>query len=163
MILLRNPVLGVTVGVLLAAIAASFITLGLALDAPESELPEEYHWEGFRLDRDFDRSRHASALAVRATLDVTGGMCRVRLAMHGPHPPALRLTLTHATLPRLDRSVALQPVGNAYEAPCDVAPGKAAWRVALEDSARTWSVRERAPDPLHDVTLAAAPAEAVRR
>ena len=65
--IVKNPVLLLVIGLPLAAVLASFATLALTLEHRDTELPEQYHWEGFPLDRDFSRSEHATQLGVQAT------------------------------------------------------------------------------------------------
>lgn len=161
---LRNIPLTVTLGILVGAIVASFIVLGLSIRNPTSELPEEYHWEGFRLDRDFARAERATELGVRATLTAGGGSCKVQLAMAGSKPDTLRLVMTHATLPERDRLLMLKPFGAAadgiYTAPCDIESSAGAWRVTIEEPARSWAVRDRVQGRLDGVTIVAMPVAA---
>lgn len=167
--LLRNPALMLTLGLPLIAVVASFVSLGVVLAHPDSELPEQYHWEGFQLDRDFSRGERATALAVVATVHDLGkaGPCEVDLKISGPAPDTLDLTVAHATNAALDRHVRFIRVGPAaatsagrarYTGRCTSAPD-GHWRLELSDAARTWSVRESTHGTLASVTLDAATAE----
>ncbi len=146
----------VVIGVLSAAIIASFITMALALSGSESPLPEPFHWEGERLDRDFDLAARAAALEVTATLELSGrgGTCRAALRIAGAAPRELRVSLTHATRSTLDREYVLHHGPNGYESACEAVPD-GAWYVTISDSARSWRVRELVRGSLDRLTLAA--------
>ncbi len=167
--LLRNPVLILTFGLPLVAVLASFVTLGIVLAHPDSELPEQYHWEGFQLDRDFSRGERATALGVRAVTHDLGkaGPCQLELKISGAAPEALGLTVAHATNPALDRHVAFHRVSvedegkgasALYAGQCKATP-EGHWRLELTDAAQTWSVRSSTRGSLEQVVLDAATAE----
>jgi hypothetical protein len=155
-----NPVLLLTIGLPAIAVLASFATLAVTLSHPESELPEQYHWEGFQLDRDFTRGEHAGNLQVHATvagLD-RGGQCVLNLAMRDTPPQTLRMTIAHATLPARDSSLTFDKItdvdaGEAtYAARCS-ATDSGHWRVELSDAADTWSVRDSVHGTLSALSL----------
>ena len=77
----RNPVLTLAWGLPAVAVAASVASLVVALRTPESELPEQYHWEGFQLDRDFSQAARATELKVHATLSGFGASRRCELEL----------------------------------------------------------------------------------
>src|SRR6185369_12999205 len=79
MSVVRNPVLMLAWGLPAVAVLASVASLMLTLHSPESELPEQYHWEGFQLDRDFSQAARATELKVHATLSGFGasGQCEL--------------------------------------------------------------------------------------
>ncbi|HEU4624150.1 MAG TPA: FixH family protein [Steroidobacteraceae bacterium] len=145
MSLVKNPVLLLVVGLPLAAVIGSFASLAVTLAHQDSELPEQYHWEGFQLDRDFSRSQHAAELGVQATLRnvATSGRCEIDLAIAGEPPEQLRLTLAHATRGDIDQRIVFQRVTGAetYFGQCHAIP-EGHWRIELTDAAQTWSVRD---------------------
>jgi hypothetical protein len=166
---LRNPALLLAIALPAAAVVASFVTLGITLAHPDSQLPEQYHWEGFQLDRDFSRAERASALGVRATFRniSSSGVCEIELQTAGAPPERLELTLAHATLPRLDQHVQFHRVSTeadphagraTYAAQC-VAMPDAHWRLELSDAAQSWSVRSSVRGSLARVQLDATTAE----
>lgn len=142
----RKPInsgLLVTIGLPLFAIAASVGVAVVAFTRGDPTLPDEYHWEGLSLDKDFTDARHASELNVHATLRMISstGMCKVALQQGGAAPPALTLNLVHATHPELDRHVRLSRVNSAYEGYCGALPS-GHWHLELSDIGASWSVRE---------------------
>lgn len=155
-----NPVLILAIGLPTLAVLASFATLAVTLVHPESELPEQYHWEGFQLDRDFSRSEYAGELHVNATVEGLdrGGQCQLNLAMRGEAPQTLRMTIAHATLPARDVILTFSRVANAepgrasYTAPC-TATAAGHWRVELSDRDDAWSVRESVHGTLASLSL----------
>jgi len=155
-----NPVLLLTIGLPAVAVLASFATLAVTLTHPESELPEQYHWEGFQLDRDFTRGERAGTLRVRATIAglERGGECTLNLEMSGSPPQALRLTIAHATLPTRDVNLTFEKVRGAargramYATRCS-ATGAGHWRIELSDRSDTWSVRDSVHGTLSELSL----------
>lgn len=149
----KNPVFWLMFLLPGAAVAASFATLAIALSDADRALPAGYHWEGERLDQDFERARRAAALGVRGTLELRGGECVLTLA--AVDSPNLRLLLTHSNDASLDRQVMLKRTpAHDYRSACeDLAPGR--WRLALEDDAAGWSLRQRITGSLEHIELAA--------
>lgn len=157
-----NAVLFLTIALPAVAVLASFGTLAVTMIHPESELPEQYHWEGFQLDRDFSRSEHAGRLQVYATITGLdrGGQCvlNLRTKATGSLPSGLRMTIAHATLPARDKGLTFERItegaaGTArYVAQCTATdPGH--WRIELSDSEETWSVRESVHGTLSGLSL----------
>ncbi len=149
----RNPVFWLMFLLPGAAVAASFATLAIALSGADRALPPNYHWEGERLDQDFERARRAASLGIRAILEVRGGECV--LTMVAVDSPNLRLLLTHSNDASLDRQVLLKrgPAGD-HRADCAAVP-EGRWRLALEDDAAGWSLRQRVTGSLAHVELVA--------
>jgi hypothetical protein len=136
-----NGGLLLTIGLPAFAIAFSLGATVVAFTRGDATLPEEYHWEGMQLDRDFADAQRASDLDVRATLQVAGGVCRLTLQLDTPPPQTLQLSLVHATRPDLDREVRLSRVGQIYEGKCGPTMD-GHWHVELADASREWTVRQ---------------------
>ena len=149
----KNPVFWLMFLLPGAAVAASFATLAIALSGADRALPAGYHWEGERLDQDFERARRAAALGVRGTLELRAGECV--LTLNGVDSSSLRLLLTHSSDASLDRQVLLKRAATQdYRAACaDLADGR--WRLSLEDDAAGWSLRQRITGSLARIELAA--------
>ena len=162
---IRNPVLLLAWGLPAVAVAASVLSLLVTLRNPESELPEQYHWEGFQLDRDFSQAARATALHVHATLSGfdASGRCELTLRMGGAAPESLALLVAHSTQPHLDQRVEFKREARAarnsdggardadaardsggfehYSGRCAPAPDSH-WRVELVDARNGWAVRQ---------------------
>jgi len=123
------------------AVIAGLTTLGIALEHGDRALPEDYHWEGSRLDADFSRARTAAAMGIEVTLDIRGGACRARLRNLPGDPAAINLLLTSGSDAGLDRRVRLPRIdAGDYRAACaPLPPGK--WRIALDDDSMKWALR----------------------
>jgi hypothetical protein len=163
MLKIRNPVLWITVALPLVTVVASFLTLGAAIVHPDNELPEQYHWEGFRLDRDFARAERAAALKARAAFDGLGtaGRCEVTLALQGSTSRTLSLRLTHATQPSLDQDLVFHRLteqsGSAlYAGECHAMPD-GHWRAELNDAENGWSIRQNLRGSLRHAVLESRP------
>lgn len=153
-----NGGLVLTIALPAFAIAASVGAAITAFVHGDPTLPDEYHWEGLKLDHDFADAERAAGLNVRAAVALPTNMaratCRVSLQLNGPVPRAVVLTLIHSTQPDLDRTMKLTTRGGAYEAPCGPVPA-AHWHVQLADEAGTWSVRQDVSGALDNVTITA--------
>jgi hypothetical protein len=151
-----NGGLVLIIGLPLLAIAASVGTATVAFLRGDPTLPDEYHWEGMKLDRDFSDSQRAFDLNVQAVLHISPAMgtCRVTLRMDAAPPPVIDLTFIHGTRPDLDRHVQLTQRGGGYEAPCGPMP-EGHWHVELRDAAGTWSVREDVVGTLENANITA--------
>jgi hypothetical protein len=153
-----NGALLLTVGLPVLAIAFSVGASVVAFTRGDTALPEQYHWEGMQLDRDFADAQRASELDVRARLQLraAGSACRLTLQLDAPLPEALQLNLVHATRRDLDRQVRLSRVGQVYEGQCGPAPD-GHWHVELADARREWLVREDVSGSLNGARLSARP------
>jgi hypothetical protein len=136
-----NPVFWIMWLLPCSAVVAGLSTLAVALNAGDRALPQEYHWEGDRLDRDFARARSAAALGIEVVLEVRGGQCHAALRGAVDDVAALNLLLTHGSDASLDRRVRLARIATGdYRAPCaPLASGK--WRVAVDADAASWALR----------------------
>jgi hypothetical protein len=148
----------VTLGLPVFAIVASVGVAIIAFTRGDPTLPDEYHWEGMQLDRDFADARRASDLDVRATLRLLQpeGICRVILRLDGAPPRAIQLNLVHGTRPDLDRQVRLLPGGEGYEGRCGAMPS-GHWHLELVDGAGSWSVHEDISGTLDGASISARP------
>lgn len=150
-----NPVVWIMIGVPLAAVCASVLTLFLAARGSEPTLPAQYSWEGEALEQDFARADRAGALGAAAELEFGAGRVRIALdfsASTQALPPALELRLTHATLPALDRTVRVvrEPGSAAYSADLP-ALQRGRWHVELAGA--DWRLRGRLEAPVSYVRL----------
>lgn len=150
-----NPVFWLMWALPGAAVLGGFATLAIAMHAADRQLPEAYHWEGERLEADFERQRAAAKLGVHAVLEATGGRCVVRLDTAGTPPADLDLLLTHGSDAGLDRVIKLpRTASGEYAAPCAPPPaGK--WRISVDAPVGAWTLREAADGDLARVELRA--------
>lgn len=169
MIAIRNPVLALAWGLPAIAVIASVLSLVMAVRSPESELPEQYHWEGFQLDRDFSQAARATALQVHAELSGFGASrrCELALRMAGAAPDSLELLVAHATQPQLDQRVTFtretatlhaSDARERYAGSCEPSPD-AHWRLELVDKTHGWAVRRTIRGPLDGAALDAVAGE----
>jgi len=159
----RNPVLLLAWGLPAVAVVASVLTLVVAVRTSDGQLPEQYHWEGFQLDRDFSRAARAAELKVHAS--VTGldraGPCELRLRMEGVAPDELLLRLAHGTRGELDRHITFKRIpaepgwrdsSALYRGVCTDLP-EGHWRIELADSVNGWAIRKSVRASLGLLTL----------
>ena len=138
----KNPVFWLMWAIPGAAVLAGLGMVAIATQGADRALPEMYHWEGARLDADFERARLAARLRLVATLELRDGHCVVSLE-NAPPAESLRLQLTSSNDAASDRALMLvrAPDGE-YRAQCAPLPA-GRWRVALHDAAEGWALRER--------------------
>jgi hypothetical protein len=151
-----NPAVVLIIVLPLSAVAASVGTAMLAVFRGDPPLPDQYHWEGDKLDHDFAQSMRAAALNVNATVDLQPrtGVCHLTLRLDGNPPSAVDVALIHVSRPALDRHVRFLPtgVGSLYSAQCaPLPPGR--WRVELRDPGNSWSFRGAMTGELKTITL----------
>jgi hypothetical protein len=169
MFAIRNPVLALAWGLPAVAVVASVLSLVAAIRSPESELPEQYHWEGFQLDRDFSQAARATELKVHATLSGFGAGHRCELALRtaGAAPGSLELLVAHATRPALDQRVTFTREAGAahagdglarYAGSCEPA-ADSHWRLELIDKEHGWAMRQTVRGPLDGAALDAVAGE----
>ncbi len=149
----RNPVFWLMWVIPGAAVVSGLGMVAVAMQGADRALPDIYHWEGERLDADFERARNAAKLGLQADLVIAEGQCR--LSLHGADAPALELLLTSGSDVHLDRAVALSRTAEGeYRGACaPLTRGK--WRVALRDADNTWALRSQLDEPADRVSLRA--------
>jgi len=139
----RNPVFWLMWLLPAAAVVASFATLAIALQSADRALPALYHWEGERLDADFERARTAARYGMRATLAFAGGTqpCTAMVTPAPGDPASITLTFTSTSDAKLDRALTMkrEQIG-VYRVACDVLP-RGRWLVTVQDSAGVWALR----------------------
>jgi hypothetical protein len=160
---LRNPVFFLAWGLPAVAVLACMLTIFITVRHPDAQLPEQYHWEGFQLDRDFSRAARAAQFHVKASVAGLngGGPCELRLRSRGPAPELLVLMLAHSSRPALDRQVTFRRVpaepgwndtSTLYRGECEQTP-EGRWRAELVDAVNGWSIRQNVRGSLDSVTL----------
>ena len=156
----------------LASVVASFTTLWIALDAPDSLVREDWYRGGQDINQELAARRSAAERGIAATLRLAPeGRIEVRLTTgDGAVPPELVLDLGHPT--RADRDVHLvlshrddgvyeAALPNLEAADAPVAADSGGWRLRLEPLASDWLLLARVALGPADVHVTAeAPARA---
>lgn len=151
----RNPVFWLMWAIPGAAVLGGTGMVALAMQDADRPLPDIYHWEGERLDADFERARYAARHGIAATLELSGGVCSVTVAGAPSEANSLQLRLTNGNDTRLDRALTLSRVATGlYRAPCVALPA-GRWRVSLNDQANTWAMRLAVEGPFERLELRA--------
>jgi hypothetical protein len=154
-----NLTVVLTIALPVFAVIASVGTAVVAFSRGDPPLPDQYHWEGDRLDHDFAQSRRAAQLHVDASLDLQAGdgVCHLTLRLDGAGlPPSVDLALIHVTNPALDRNIRFVRTSDAssYSAPCTPLP-PSRWHIELSDAARSWSFRTATTGESRTIVLSA--------
>ncbi len=140
-----NAVAVLTIGLPLFAIVASVGTAVIAISSGDPPLPDQYHWEGDKLDHDFAGAQRAAALGLQARLELqpAAGECHLSLQLKTDLPAALDVTVVHGSRPEFDRQIRFLRAGDSssYAAPCPTVP-RGQWHVELKDPAGGWSFRQ---------------------
>jgi hypothetical protein len=138
-----------------SAVIGGLATLGIALQSADPALPADYHWEGERLDHDFEMARNAAAHGTRVEFRIAAGECIATLRSAPGDPPALTMLFANGADAGLDRVLLLRRIApGEYRGACEPLPA-GRWRVALEDDARRWSIRAQATGSVERLTLRA--------
>lgn len=155
-----TPVMWAMIGIPLATILASAVTIFLAVDGAEPPLPPQYVSEGKALEADLALGEAARRAGIQADLTISAdGRIEALLAQSkSPLPESLRLRLTHATLPALDRDVVLRSVAPGRYAAITAPVGVGSWLVQLDahtavDAQARWRLRGRILAPAERVAI----------
>lgn len=145
-----NPALWLMIVIPTATVIASFVTLGLAIQGADPELPKSYATEGSALDADLALLTTAKQLGVKASIDMErSGLISARLQNSSGEsfPARLSLTLTHVVDASRDKKVELVETGEVglYAGELD-ADLEGRWLVQL-DHESVWRLRGRAEAP----------------
>ncbi len=140
-----NPVLWLAIGVPAATVLASALTLFVAYRGADPELPAQYVTEGAPLDADLAQAQRAREQGVTLQFDLSAGdrlRIEYRSAAGLPNPEYLRLRLTHATRPELDRDIRVGREAGRTDAYTAAMPPleRGHWLVQAEESGR-WRLR----------------------
>src|SRR5688572_6619630 len=103
----HNPVFWLMWAIPGAAVFGGTSMVALAIRDADRTLPDIYHWEGERLDADFERARQAARHGISATLELIGGVCTVTVTNAPAEADSLQLRLTNGSDVRLDRALTL--------------------------------------------------------
>ena len=98
-----------------SVVVASFVTLGIALKHPDSVVKDDFHREGFTVNRDLAAQRLATALAVSAELHVDTATTDISIRLKGDFsspPKQLKLLFVHPNVEKFDFDVRLYNAGN---------------------------------------------------
>src|SRR5947208_2738049 len=84
-----NPTVFLAIALPLVAVAASVGTAVVAVSRGDAPLPDQYHWEGVKLDHDFAQSQRASELQFKANINLQPqkGTCYLALSLGGAAVP----------------------------------------------------------------------------
>jgi hypothetical protein len=136
-----------------AVMAATAVTVVLALRQPDAMVVDDYYKQGKAINQDLRRDRMASALRLSLSAHYTEGRLGGRLDSFGrPMLAPFRIHLAHPTQPRKDRVLEARPDG---EGNVDVPlPGleMTHWQVVVEDEGRQWRLA-RGWSPARDEAL----------
>ena len=124
-----------------AVLVAGAITTWIAVSTSDGLVADDYYRQGLAINRSLARSEAARNLGVVAQIELAGDGSRIAVTLEGPPaPPWLKLQLSHATRPGLDRQLRLARTGaRRYEAAFQpLAQGH--WRLRVDDPERGWSI-----------------------
>lgn len=136
----RVPFVWLLIALPLAAVIASFVTLGLAITSDDGLVEDDYYRRGMEINRDLARDTAAAAhgLESRVDLDRAHRELLVQLTARKPTtlPPTIEIKFLHATRAGLDRHlIVARQADGTYRAPLpEFAPGH--WNVRL--TAQDW-------------------------
>jgi hypothetical protein len=119
----------------------------VAVTRGDPPLPDQYHWEGDKLDHDFAGAHRAEQLRVHASLSLAPeqGRCHAAVKIASAPPERLLITLIHSSQPDQDRVIEFvrEPHSTNYTAPClPLVAGR--WHVEMADPASGWTFRQDA-------------------
>ena len=121
-----------------AVIAASMVTIYLAVASSDGLVAEDYYKQGLAINQVLAREDAAERLGLVARVDPRAGRLWLRLSGRAPLPGALLVRLAYATRAGRDRELRLTRVGaDLYEAALPALP-PGHWRIHVDDPAGSW-------------------------
>ena len=123
-----------------ATIAASAVTIWLAVSTADGLVADDYYKRGLAINQEIRRDQAALEQGITVTIDRHDGVLRVRFAGRGAPPEALFAQLAHATRAGHDQRLRLARVApGLYEAELPALPA-GRWRLVVEDPRREWRI-----------------------
>lgn len=127
-----------------AVVVASFVTLWIALDNPQSTVRDDYYRHGLALNRRIEQAEAARARGLRAELEVArDGSLTLHVTPFEGLPEALELALVHPTDGTQDRTLRLtrQAPGRYGGRLAEVPGGKRYLRLAEPAGGAAWALQ----------------------
>lgn len=126
------------------AVCVSIVLMWLAMRSPDPLVQEQYYVAGQSINEMIHAGHRAEALRLSGELRLDFSDGRVQIKLNNPRniilSPALRLQLTHPTLPTLDQKlvVAMKSPGS-YEGSLPITQAHR-WNILLSDPTNAWSL-----------------------
>lgn len=122
-----------------AVMAATAVTVLLALRQPDAMVVDDYYKQGKAINQDLRRDRMASALQLRLVARYEAGRLAGRLESFGrPMAAPFRIRFAHPTQPQKDRVLDAQPDAQGHvDLPLPTLE-MTHWQVVVEDEGRQW-------------------------
>ena len=123
-----------------AAVAASMITIYLAISRPNAMVVDDYARIGLTIQRNQERDRRAAELGITAEIDFDASADEVSVELTGDLPPdsgPLLLRLSHPTRAERDQRIELTGARGIFRGPLAL-PQDSRWYVQLEPADGTW-------------------------
>ena len=148
----RHPIPWLLFAGPLIVVAASFITLKIALNNNSDVVSDDYYKDGKHIDLDIKRDTAAIERGINAQALICPDGSAVRGYLSGRFENSVpgKLTLMHPAKKEFDQSIVLQksaapPSGDKTEVTGRFAtlPPTQHWYVRLEDTARIWRVENK--------------------
>ena len=105
----QESLVWLVVGLPLSAVVAGFLTLWLAVRSADGLVVDDYYREGLAINRELARDQRASALGLKARIELTARRLDVALVAADPAslPARIDVQLLHPTRAGLDRRLVL--------------------------------------------------------
>lgn len=119
-------------------IVAGVITTWIAFATSDGLVADDYYKRGLAVNAVLKREQAAAQRGIKAQVERAGGQLRVRLS--GAEPPALFLSLVHATRAGYDVRLRLERAPDGSYA-ADLPPMPAGhWRAVVDDPRGEWRI-----------------------
>jgi hypothetical protein len=135
-----------------ATVAASAVTVWLAVSSADGLVADDYYRRGLAINQDIRRDQAVRELGITADAEARDGVLRVRLIFSRQPPAAdpesLLALLAHATRAGYDQRLRLARIApGLYEGALPALPA-GRWRLTLEDPRREWRLTPTLTLPL---------------
>jgi len=126
-----------------AVIVAGTATAWIAASGADGLVADDYYKRGLAINAVLEREQTATRRGIVAVVERTPGTVRVRL--RGAAPPALFLSLVHATRAGYDLRLRLERSTDGSYAAALPALAAGHWRAAVDDPHGEWRIVQELP------------------
>ncbi|WP_251358164.1 FixH family protein [Kangiella sp. TOML190] len=131
----------------LASVIAGIFMIVISIDGADTLVNEDYYKQGLAINKQFDKSKKAQQLGLKATLAFEQDKLQINLSSDKPVVESLVLEFSHATVKAKDFQLRLQQAseGQYFSVlkPEQLATIKGKWYLTLTPHSEQWHLKGR--------------------
>ncbi len=131
----------------LASVIAGTFMIIISIDGADTLVNEDYYKEGLAINKQFDKSRKAQQLGLKATLTFAQDKLQLSLSSQQPITESLTIEFSHATVKAKDFNLRLQQTSEGHYftllSPQQLASIEGKWYLKLTPHSEQWQLKGR--------------------